>query len=89
MKIRKILLAAAVLATVSQVAHADLHEVGHDIKTTTVSAGRKVGHAAREAGHATAHAAKTVGHGIANTARNGYHAVKHAFHKKDDSSRDQ
>ncbi len=83
MKIRKILLAAAVLASMSQVAHADLHEVGHDIKTTTVSAGQKVGHAARDAGHATAHAAKTVGHGIADASKHGYHAVKDAFHKHD------
>lgn len=83
MKIRKTLLAAVVLATVSQFAHADLHEIGHDIKTTTVDAGRKIGHAARGAGHATAQGAKAVGHGIANTTRNGYHAVKRAFHKKD------
>lgn len=84
MKSRKLLLAATVLAALSQAAHADLAEVGHDIKTTTKSAAHKTGHAAREAGHATANVARKVGHGIANTARHGYQDVKHAFHKPDD-----
>ena len=84
MKNRKFLLAALVFAALSQAAHADLAEVGHDIKTTTKSAAKKTGHAAKEAGHATAHVAKEVGHGIANSARHGYQAVKHAFHKSDE-----
>jgi hypothetical protein len=83
-KYRKLLLAATVLAALSQAAHADLAEVGHDIKTTTKSAAHKTGRAAREAGHATANAAREVGHGIANTTRHGYHAVKRKFHKTDD-----
>lgn len=84
MKSRKLLLTAMALAALSQTAHADLHEVGHDIKTTTKSAAKKTGHAAKEAGHETAHVAKEVGHGIANTARRGYRSVKHAFHKTGD-----
>ena len=84
MKSRKFLLAALVLAALSQAAHADLAQVGHDIKTTTKSAAHKTGHVAREAGHATARAARTVGHDIANTARRGYRSVKHAVHKNDD-----
>lgn len=82
-KNRKYLLAALVLAsaTLSPAAHADLAQVGHNIKETTVSAAKKTGHVAKEAGHATAKAAKAVGHGIANTARHGYQAAKHALHK--------
>ncbi|HEY1609639.1 MAG TPA: hypothetical protein VGG24_10250 [Paraburkholderia sp.] len=96
MKNRKFLLAAVVLAALtSEAAHADLAEVGHDIKTTTKSAAKKTGHAAREAGHATANAAREVGHdtanvarkvghGIANTTRHGYQSVKQAVHKTSD-----
>jgi len=87
MKNGKILLAALTLAAVGQTAHADLREVGHDIKTTTVSAAHKTGEAAREAGHATANAARKVGHGIAKTTRHGYQAVKHAFHQPDEKQR--
>ena len=89
MKTRRLLLAATILAALSQTAHADLKEVGHDIKTTTVHAAKKTGEAAREAGHATADAARKVGHGIANTARHGYQAVKHTFHKDDDKEHSQ
>lgn len=80
-KTPKFLLAAMVVAALSQTAHADVKEVGHDIKNTTVHAARKTREVAHEAGHATANAARRVGHGIANTTRRGYQSVKHAFHK--------
>jgi hypothetical protein len=87
MKKRQFALAAIVLATLSPLAHADLHETKETIKRDTKEAATKTGHAARDFGHATATAAKTVGHGIAHVSREGYEATKRTtkriFHKDD------
>jgi len=87
MKRRNLLLSALVLVSLTQVAHADLKEVGHEIKDTTKSAAIKTGHAARDAGHATANAARRVGHRIAATTRRGYRSVKQSIHRHDEPQR--
>ncbi len=65
----------------SPLTQADVPQVAHDVKDTTVQAVHKTGEVARNVGHATAHAAKAVGHGVASATREGYDATKHAVHK--------
>jgi hypothetical protein len=81
MKNRGILFSAVGLMLLSPLTHADVPQVAHDVKDTTVHAVHKTGEVARHVGHATAHAAKSVGHGVANATRNGYHATKNAVHQ--------
>jgi hypothetical protein len=80
-KFQKLLPVALFSLMLSPLAEADVPQVAHDVKETTVHIARKTGEVAKDAAHATAHAAKSVAHGVASTAREGYYATKQAVHR--------